>query len=245
LSPPPRERIALVTGASGGIGAAAVRALARDGFRIALTWHSRREEGEALAREVGGWACHLDLGDRDEILAVARQIEEELGPVAVLVHNAGLIRDSLLAFLAEKDWDEVQAVNLKGPYLLTRALLKGMLRERWGRIIAVASASGVAGQVGQTHYSAAKAGLIAFTKALAREVASYGVTANALAPGFIDTEMLAPLPEKKLARYLEGVPLKRLGRPEEVASAVAYLASEGAGYITGQVLRIDGGMILG
>lgn len=238
------SRLALITGASGGIGAAVARALAERGCRIALTYHRRRREAEAVAAEVDGRAYPLELRDSAEIRAVAAAVEEELGPVSILVHNAGLIKDSLLAFLPEADWDAVVDVNLKGPHLLTKALLKGMLRQRWGRVITIASASGVGGQVGQTHYSAAKGGLIAFTKALAREVAAYGVTANAIAPGFIDTEMLAPVPRDKLQEYVEGIPLKRLGRPEEVAALAAYLASDEAGYMTGQTLRLDGGLIM-
>ncbi len=237
-------RTALVTGAAGGIGAACARELAARGCRVAITYRSQREPAQRLAAELGARAYALDLRDAAEVKRVAAAVEDDLGAVGVLVHNAGLIRDSLLAFLPEKDWDEVMDVNLKGPYVLTKALLKGMLKTRWGRVISIASASGVGGQIGQTHYSAAKGGLIAFTKALAREVASYGVTANAVAPGFIDTEMLSSVPPQKLQQYLAEVPLKRIGRPEEVAALVAYLASEEAGYMTGQVLRLDGGLIM-
>jgi 3-oxoacyl-[acyl-carrier protein] reductase len=160
------------------------------------------------------------------------------------VHNAGLIRDRLMPFLSEDDWDEVHEVNLKGAFRLTKALIKGMLGRRWGRVIAVTSVSGLIGQLGQTHYSSAKAGMMGFIKALARECAPYGVTANAVAPGFIDTELLQAMPPKKLAEYVDGIPLRRLGRPDEVAELIAYLASEAAGYVTGQTIRIDGGLVM-
>ncbi|HSL82680.1 MAG TPA: 3-oxoacyl-ACP reductase FabG [Thermoanaerobaculia bacterium] len=237
-------RIALVTGGSGEIGAACARALAARGHRVALTYRGRRAEAEAVAGEIGGLALPLDLRDRASIQTLAREVGEELGPVQILVHAAGAIKDALLPFLSEADWDAIQEVNLKGPAHLTKALVKGMLAARWGRIVAVASASGVGGQVGQTHYSAAKGGLIAFTKALAKEVARYEVTVNAIAPGFIDTGILQAVPEEKIRRQLETVPLGRMGRPEEVAALVGYLTSEEAGYVTGQTIRIDGGLIM-
>ena len=236
-------KVALVTGGAGGIGRACCRRLAAAGCRVALTHHRREEEATALAQEVEGRAYALDLRDAAQIRGLAERVEDELGGVQILVHSAGLIRDALLPFLREEDWEEILAVNLGGAYRLTRAVIKGMLTSRWGRVISIASLSGVTGQPGQVHYSAAKGGLIAFTKALAREVAAYGVTANAVAPGFIDTGMLAPLAPAKLEEYVRAVPVQRLGRPEEVAAAVAFLASDDAAYITGQTLRVDGGLV--
>lgn len=236
-------KVALITGASSGIGAASVRALSRQGARVALTYLSNREAAEALAAEVGGAAYALDVRDRQAMPAMLARLRADLGEVQILVLNAGTTRDALLPFLGEEDWNEVLDVNLNAAYRLTKALIKGMLARRWGRVIAISSASGVAGQMGQTHYSAAKGGLIGFTKALAKEVATFGVTANAIAPGFIATDLLRAMPEAKLADALRGVPMGRVGLPEEVAAVVEFLASDAASYITGQTIRVDGGLL--
>jgi NAD(P)-dependent dehydrogenase (short-subunit alcohol dehydrogenase family) len=237
-------RTALVTGASGGIGAATARRLAARGHRVALTYLHQREAGEELAREIGGLALALDLRDRAATRAALERVAAELGPVEILVLNAGNLRDALLPFLSDDDWDEILDVHLHAAFRLSRAVVRGMYARRWGRIVAVASATALVGQVGQTHYAAAKGGLVAFCRSLAREAAPYAVTVNAVAPGFVDTALLARLPAEKLARYLEGVPLGRVGSADEVAAVIDFLASEDASYLTGQTLAVDGGLVM-
>jgi NAD(P)-dependent dehydrogenase (short-subunit alcohol dehydrogenase family) len=241
---PATARTALVTGASGGIGAETARRLAARGHRVALTYLHQRAAGEALAREIGGLALEVDLRDRAATRAAVERVAAELGPVEILVLNAGNLRDALLPFLSDEEWDEILEVHLHAAFRLARAVVRGMYGRRWGRIVAVSSATAIVGQVGQTHYAAAKGGLVAFCRSLAREAASYGVTVNSVAPGFVDTPLLAGLAAEKLARYLEGVPLGRLGRPEEVAAVIDFLASEEASYVTGQTIGVDGGLVM-
>lgn len=238
-------RVALVTGGATGIGAATVRELARRGARVALTYLQQEDRAQQLARQIGGCAVQVDLQDRKGTREALDRIADELGPIEILVLNAGGIKDGLLAFLAEEDWDRLIDLNLSSAYRVTQRILRGMLRGRWGRIVAVSSASGRMGQVGQTAYSAAKGGLISFVRALAREVGPYGVTVNAVAPGWIATPLLEQaLSRDRLEKHLEELPLRRIGQPEEVAAAIAFLVSEEASYITGQVLSVDGGLVM-
>lgn len=245
-----RHGCALVTGSARGIGAATVRALAAAGHDVVIDYASGASEKEAraLAEELASQyqvdvlvAC-ADVSDFDAAKGLVDAALERFERIDVLVNNAGITRDGLLARMKERDFDEVVAVDLKGVFNMCRHAARPMMKQRHGRIVNVASLSGVRGQSGQANYSAAKAGVIGLTKALARELAPRGITVNAVAPGFIETAMTASMDQGALEDMKEMIPLKRLGTPEDVANAVAFLASEGAGYITGQVLQIDGGL---
>jgi 3-oxoacyl-[acyl-carrier protein] reductase len=238
-------KVAFVTGGTRGIGTAIVRKLHEAGARVALTGRDA-DRARAAAGEFGerarGYACDVAVTEQvDTAIAAA---ERELGPIDVLVNNAGLTRDNILLRLGEADWDTVLDANLKGAFHTTRAVIKGMMKRRSGRIINITSIVGLTGNKGQANYAASKAGLIGFTKSVAKEYASRGVLANCVAPGFIETDMTAALPEDARATLLEDIALGRLGRPEDVAGAVLFLASDLAGYITGQVLVVDGGMVI-
>src|ERR1700729_2645617 len=241
-------KTAFVSGASQGIGRACALALARMGARVALA--ARNEDKlEAVVAEIssgGGQAKAfvMDVSDEASILATAKAAIAHFGAVEILVNNAGITRDTLLLRMKRADWDAVMTTNLTGAFLLTQALLNPMLRARWGRIINVSSVVGRTGQAGQANYSASKAGLIGFTRSMAREVASRSVTVNAVAPGYIETAMTAVLDNKQREALLNHIPLGRSGSEEEVAHAVAFLASPQASYITGHVLDVNGGLFM-
>lgn len=238
---------ALVTGASRGIGRAVALRLASDGASVALNYNSGREEAEAVAAEIdaaGGSAVTLqgNVADAAQAEALVDAAAEALGGLDILVNNAGITRDNLLMRLSEDDWDAVIDTNLKGAFLCTKAAIRPMLRQRSGRIVNMSSVVAITGNPGQANYTAAKAGLIGFTRTVAREVASRGITVNAVAPGFIATQMVDSIPEELQAQIRERIPLGAFGRPEDVAGCVAFLVSADAAYITGQVLSIDGGL---
>jgi 3-oxoacyl-[acyl-carrier protein] reductase len=237
-------RGALVTGASGGIGAAIARALHRQGAVVLLAGR-RRDALEALARELGLRAHPLvaDLAGEGAAEALVKAAEA-ISPVDILVNNAGITRDSLALRLKDADWQEVIDTNLTAAFRLSRAALRGMMRRRHGRIVSIASIVGVTGNPGQANYAAAKAGLIGMSKSLAAEVASRGITVNCVAPGFIDTAMTRALDEAQRAQLMARIPAGRLGEGADVAAAVAYLASDEAGYVTGQTLHVNGGMAM-
>jgi len=241
--------VALVTGASRGIGASIARALAMDGFGIGVNYARNSDAAEGVVSDIvsaGGTAVPIqaDVADPDAVEAMFSVVTERLGAVSVLVNNAGITDDGLLLRMNVDQWDSVMATNLRSVYLCTKAALKPMIRARSGRIISVSSVSGISGNAGQGNYAASKAGVIGFTRSIAKEVGSRGITVNAVAPGFIATDMTDALGETVAEGVTKQISLGRLGKPEEVASIVRYLASEDASYITGQTIVVDGGLAL-
>lgn len=242
-------RVALVTGGSRGIGAAICKQLAADGYRVAVNYASRADAAEEVVAAItaaGGVALSVgaDVGDAAAVESMFSTIESELGPVEVLVNNAGITRDGLLMRMSEADWADVIATNLSSVFLCTKRALKGMVRARWGRVVSVSSVSGIAGNAGQANYAASKAGIIGFSKSVAKEVGSRNITVNVVAPGFIETDMTDALGEGVTSAVTASIAIGRLGTTQEIASAVGYLASPEAAYITGHVLVVDGGIAL-
>jgi len=235
-------KIALVTGASRGIGRAIAVELLKRGAKVVGTATS--EEGAKAISEAGLTGKVLNVRDTAQTDALLAAIQKEIGDIAVLVNNAGITRDNLALRMKDADWDEVMETNLKPVFRLSRAVMRGMMKARWGRIINITSVVGASGNAGQSNYAAAKAGIVGMSKSLAQELGSRNITVNCVAPGFIDTDMTRALAGEQRTALLARIPLGRLGQPEDIAAAVAYLASPAAGYVTGAVLHVNGGMYL-
>jgi 3-oxoacyl-[acyl-carrier protein] reductase len=240
------RKSALVTGASGGIGGEIARALHRQGAEVVLSG-TRRDALDALANELGQ-RVHVvtaNLGDAESVASLASEAEKIAdGGIDILVNNAGVTRDGLLVRMKDEDWEQVITVNLGSGFRLSRALLRGMMKRRWGRIVGISSIVGATGNSGQANYAASKAGMVGFSKALAGEVANRGITVNVVAPGFIETPMTHVLSDEQRVRLLAGIPVGRLGAPAEIAAAVVYLASQEASYVTGATVHVNGGMAM-
>ena len=236
---------ALVTGGSRGIGFAVAKRLISEGAKVALV-STKLEGAVAAAAQLGdnakGYAC--DVSSYDDVQALVAAVLADFGKIDILVNNAGITRDDLLMRMSEEEWDRVLAVNLKGSFNTCKAVMRPMMKVRFGRIINISSVVGLCGNPGQTNYAAAKAGLIGFTKSLAREIASRNITVNAVAPGLVETDMSGALPEEARNAFIQQVPLARAGKPEDIAGAVAFLAGPDASYITGHVICVDGGMCM-
>ncbi|MEE9207125.1 MAG: 3-oxoacyl-[acyl-carrier-protein] reductase [Gemmatimonadota bacterium] len=239
-------RVAVVTGASRGIGLAIAQDLAAAGARVAAVARDAKRAQRAAEQFIGGdhvgYAC--DVSEADACRHLVKQVEAELGPIDILVNNAGVTRDNVLVRLKDEDWDQVHNTNLRGAFFMIRAVARGMMKRRSGKIVNIASVVGLTGNRGQSNYAASKAGLIGLTKSVALELASRGVQANAVAPGFIETDMTEDIGEEARSMLLERIPLGRIGAPADVAAAVRFLVGPGADYVTGQVLVVDGGMVM-
>jgi len=240
-------KLALVTGASRGIGRAIAYELAKEGADVIINFRGSEDKAKELAQEIEklgkkAYLAKFDVSDFEEVKKNIKKIEDNIGNINILVNNAGITRDTLFLRMKEDDWDKVLKTNLYSVFYVTQAVLPMMIKERWGRIINISSVVAFTGNPGQTNYAAAKAGIIGFTKALALEVAGRNITVNVIAPGYIETDMTANLPDKVKNAFIEGIPLKRPGTPEEVAYLVSFLASQKANYITGCVFHINGGL---
>ena len=242
------HRVALVTGASRGIGRATAIALGAAGFEVCVNYRAQAAAAEEVVQTIAGAggsavAIQADIAKREDVDALFRQTQETFGPVAVLVNNAGITRDTLLLRMSDDEWDQVLDTNLRSAFMCTKSVLRSMVKARWGRVINISSVVGLMGNPGQANYAAAKAGLIGFTRSVAREVANRGITVNAVAPGFVTTDITNDLSSELKTRILEAIPAGRFGTPEDVADVVVFLASDASRYVTGQVLNVDGGFV--
>jgi acetoacetyl-CoA reductase len=238
------SRVAMVTGGTRGIGRAIVERLKSDGFKVAAGYAGNEDAAKTCAGELGVMIVKGNVGDFADCKRAVAEVEAELGPIDVLVNNAGITRDAMLHKMTFEQWNEVIFVNLASIFNMSRQVIEGMRERGYGRIINVSSINGQKGQMGQTNYSAAKAGVIGFSKALAQETASKGITVNTVAPGYIDTEMMSTIPQPVLDKIVGGIPVGRLGKAEEIAACVAFLAREDASFITGATLTVNGGQYM-
>jgi 3-oxoacyl-[acyl-carrier protein] reductase len=237
-------KVAIVTGGSRGIGRAIVKALAREGAKVAFTYAQNKAAADEIANGETIIGFQADVTNFDQAKDLVKQVKEKFGRVDILVNNAGITRDKLLLMMSEKDWDDVLDTNLKGAFNLTKPVVGVMLRQRSGTILNITSISGIVGMGGQVNYSSSKAGMIGFTKALAKEIAKANITVNALALGFVETDMTGVLNAEYKTKALEQIPLGRFGKPEEMAEVALFMLSPNAAYITGQVLQVDGGLAM-
>ena len=242
-------KTALVTGASKGIGKAIALRLAEMGVKVAINYNTSAQAAEEVAEAIEAkgaesFAVHADVSDREQAVAMVNQVIKVWGQVDILVNNAGIINDGLLVRMSDEDWDKVIATNLNGTFYCTRAVIRGMMRQRWGRIINIGSVVGLRGNIGQANYTASKAGMVGFTYAMAKEVASRSITVNTVAPGYISTDTVEVLTQEQKDRIMTWIPQGHFGEPDDIAHLVVFLAGEKASYITGQVICVDGGMAI-
>lgn len=243
------NKVALITGGSRGIGRAIALKLSEEGYNIAISYINNKDRAEEVIGKiekngVKGLAIKADVSKEDEVDNMMNMIKEQLGTVDVLINNAGITKDNLLIRMKTENWDQVMDTNLRGVFLCTKAVAREMMKKRYGKIVNVASVVGISGNIGQGNYSASKAGVIGFTKSIAKELGSRGINVNAVAPGFIETDMTHMLEDGIKDEMIRSIPLNRAGKPEDVANLVVFLCSEKADYITGQVIHVDGGMLM-